>query len=125
MLTPQTTVFAGPIEALTVPLADGWQGIWPGHRPFYARLMAGQIVLRVGAQERRIATLGGTLAVDGSSATVLTGAAALDLDLTRLEQGVEAQIEQNAVAEKEAEKHFNRVYRQLARTFNQRPGRQP
>jgi F-type H+-transporting ATPase subunit epsilon len=121
VLTPQEQVFAGTVDAVVLPIADGWIGILPGHTPFAARLLPGQVVIRIADDERLLATIGGIVALQGETLRLLTGAAALDRDLATLEQEVRAHFEELAAAEREAEKHFERVYRQLAGTFARRP----
>ncbi|MGE0822370.1 MAG: F0F1 ATP synthase subunit epsilon [Candidatus Binatia bacterium] len=120
VLTPQATVFDEPVDAVVMPLADGWLGVLPGHAAFQARVMRGEILFRVAGKERMLATLGGAVAVDGGTVTVLTGVAALDRDLETLEREISEDAQRLAGLEQEAEKHFNRVYRQMARTFNHR-----
>jgi F-type H+-transporting ATPase subunit epsilon len=120
VLTPQATVLDQEVASLVVPLPDGWLGVWPGHAPFQARLLPGEILFRSASQERVLATLGGTFATDGVRATVLTGVAMLDCHLDTLEQRISEEAEQLAEMEQEAERHFDRVYRQMAHTFNHR-----
>jgi len=50
--------------------------------------------------------------------TVLTGVAAVDCPLENLEHAISEESQQLAALEREAEKHFDRVYRQMAHTFN-------
>ena len=119
VLTPEQTVFAAPVDAVIAPLPDGWIGILPGHTPFQARLLRGEIALRSGGQHHRIATQGGLLNLDADVINILTGAAAVDTDMSTLEQHVgEADSERRAM-EQEAEKHFGRIYRALANTLDQ------
>ena len=120
VLTPEQAVYDGEVDAVIAPLPDGWRGILPGRLAFCARLMAGQVVFRTGGRERRLATVGGTLAVAGDTVTILTGAAVLDRDFDALERELREHLARVAAAETEAEKHFNRVYRQLARTLDRR-----
>jgi F-type H+-transporting ATPase subunit epsilon len=123
VLTPEGAVFDAEVDAVVVPLADGWQGILPGHLGFHARLMRGEVLLRAGGQERMLATLGGTIMVQGGTVTILTGTAALDRNLEALEHELSGEARRLADMEREAEKHFDRVYRQMARTFTPRRGR--
>jgi F-type H+-transporting ATPase subunit epsilon len=122
VLTPEGTVFDGEVDAVVVPLPDGWRGILPGHLSFHARLMRGEVLLRAGGKERMLATLGGTVTVQGGTVTILTGTAALDHNLEALEQAISGKAQRLAETEREAEKHFDRVYRQMARTFTPRRG---
>ncbi len=118
VLTPQATVFAAAVDAVIVPIPDGWLGVLPGHAPFQSRLMRGEVLFRTDGKERVLATLGGTLAVDRDTVTILTGVAALDRTVETLEREISEEVQRLAALEQEAEKHFNRVYRQMARTFN-------
>ncbi len=120
LLTPQEQVFSAEVDTVFLPLPDGWIQILPGHLGFCARVMAGQVIFRDGEGERRVATTGGTVLLADDIVTVLTGAARLDQDLETLRQEIGERIEEIAAAEQEAEKHFNRVYRQMARSFNRR-----
>jgi len=117
VVTPQAVVFDGEVDAVVAPLADGWIGILPGHSPFVARLMRGQVVFRSGGGERLVATIGGSLAVEGGLVTLLTGAAALDAAFSDLEQSLGAEAKQIESMGQEAERHFDRVYRTLADTL--------
>jgi F0F1-type ATP synthase epsilon subunit len=114
VLTLDATVFDGPIEEVVVPLPDGWFGVRPRHAPFQARLLAGDVVLRADGRERTVATLGGTIIVERDAVTILTGVARLDCDLETLEREIGDDLRRRARLEQEAEKHFDRVYRQVA-----------
>jgi hypothetical protein len=48
--------------------------------------------------------------------------AGLDSDLETLERSISEEAEQLAEMEQEAERHFDRVYRQMAQTLNHRRG---
>jgi F-type H+-transporting ATPase subunit epsilon len=120
VLTPEATVFDAEVDAVVVPLADGWLGVLPRHASFQARLMRGEVVVRIGGETRLLATLGGTILVHEGTVTILTGSAALDRNVEALEQEISGQAQRLAAMEKEAEKHFDRVYRQMAHTFPHR-----
>jgi F-type H+-transporting ATPase subunit epsilon len=121
VLTPQAIVFEGEVDEVVAPLPRGWIGVLPGHSPFLARLMRGQVLLRNGDQERLVATIGGSIAVEANLVTLLTGAAALDTTFAELEASLGSEAERVKAMEQEAERHFDRVYRTLADTL--RPGR--
>lgn len=120
LLTPLATVFDGAVDAVIVPLADGWKGILPGHAPFQARLLAGDVLVRIGGKERIGATLGGALTVELGAVRILSGVAALDTDLKALERGIDDELRRLTGLEQEAEKHFGQIYRRMARTLNHR-----
>lgn len=120
VLTPDATLFDETVDEVVAPLPDGWIGVLPGHASFQSRLMRGTVVVRSGGRERTIATLGGTIGAGPSEITMLVGAAALDSDLSELESSIGEQARDLAEMEREAEKHFDRIYRAVARTFNHR-----
>jgi F-type H+-transporting ATPase subunit epsilon len=120
VLTPDATIFNGPVEEVVVPLPDGWLGVRPRHAPFQARLLAGDVVLRADGRERTLATLGGTMVVEQDGVTILTGVARLDCDLEALEREIGDDLKRRTALEQEAEKHFDRVYRQMARAVGPR-----
>jgi F-type H+-transporting ATPase subunit epsilon len=122
VLTPQALVFEERVETVVAPLPDGWIGVLPGHTAFQARLMRGLVVFEASGRRRTIATIGGIISVADDTVTVLTGAAAVDQDLADLEREIGEESAQIEEIEREAEKHFDRVYRALARTFNGRGG---
>lgn len=117
ILTPQTLVYDGEVDAVVAPLSDGWIGILAGHRPFSARLMRGHVLVRSKGSERVIATIGGSLSVQNNAITLLTGAAGSGMTYAELEASIGAEVEQIRAMEQEAERHFDRVYRTLADTF--------
>jgi F-type H+-transporting ATPase subunit epsilon len=88
VLTPLATVLECDVESVVVPLADGWLGVLPGHAPFAACVMAGEVLVRAGGDERLLATLGGTLSVEPDAVVISTGAAAPDRHLAELEQEI-------------------------------------
>jgi F-type H+-transporting ATPase subunit epsilon len=117
VLTPQAVVFEGDVDEVVAPLTDGWIGVLPGHLPFTARLMRGQVVIRNGDRERVVATMGGSMDMKGDLITLLTGAAALDVAFVDLEASLGSEAQQIRAMEQEAERHFDRAYRTLADTL--------
>jgi F-type H+-transporting ATPase subunit epsilon len=127
VLTVDETVFDAAVDEVVVPLPDGWLGVRPHHAPFQARLLAGDVVVRAAGRERTLATLGGTIIVDRDEITILTGVGKLDFDLDTLERAIGDDLKRRRTLEQEAEKHFDRVYRQMARAIGPRtqPGGGP
>ncbi|HYB44522.1 MAG TPA: hypothetical protein VEL75_22290 [Candidatus Methylomirabilis sp.] len=120
VLTLEETVFDGPVGEVVMPLADGWLGVRPHHAPFLARLLAGEVLVRAAGRERVLATLGGTVGVARDEITILTGAAQLDQGHEALERAIGDDLRRRTALEREAEKHFDRVYRQMARAIGTR-----
>ena len=120
VLTPLATALECHAESVIVPLADGWRGVMADHAPFEARLLAGEVLVRTGGRERMVATLGGAVSVEAAGVTLLTGAAAVDKRLEELEKDIGDEARRRAALEQEAEKQFDRVYREMARTLGAR-----
>jgi len=120
VVTVDETVFDGLIDEVVVPLPDGWLGVRPRHAPFQARLLAGDVVVRAAGRERTLATLGGTIAVDRDEVTILTGVAKMDVDLEALERVIGDDLKRRRTLEQETEKHFDRVYQQMAHAIGPR-----
>lgn len=118
--TPQERAFIDEVDEAVVPLSDGWCGVLPGHAPFMARLMRGNMVARQGDQTITVATLGGVLTTDGTVVTILTGGATVGRDITALEREISEEVRAIEEVEAEAEKHFSRVYRQMADALRRR-----
>lgn len=120
VLTPLVTVLECHVECVIVPLADGWRGVMADHAHFEARLLAGEVLVRAEGRERMVATLGGAVSVEAAGVTLLTGAAAVDKRLEELEKDIGDEARRRAALEQEAEKQFDRVYREMARTLGAR-----
>jgi F0F1-type ATP synthase epsilon subunit len=120
VLTPLATVLECDVESVIVPLADGWRAVLADHAPFEARLLAGEVLIRANGRERLVATVGGAVSVEADGVTLLTGAAALDKRSEELEKDIGDEARRRAALEQEAEKQFDRVYREMARTLSGR-----
>jgi F0F1-type ATP synthase epsilon subunit len=122
VLTPQATIIDVEVASVMLPLPDGWLEVLPGHTEFQARLLPGEVMFKVDDRQRVLTQLGGTVMVGDNRVTILTGVAGLDSDLETLERSISEETEQLAEMEQEAERHFDRVYRQMAQTLNHRRG---
>ena len=118
--TPEQTVVDAAVEEVIAPLLDGWIGVLPGHAPFQARVVPGDVVFQRDGQRQRVATIGGLLSVDDGAIRLLTGAAAVDTDLSTLEQQLGQESARARALETQVEEHFGRVYNALADTLDPR-----
>jgi F-type H+-transporting ATPase subunit epsilon len=53
IVTPDRLLFSGEVDAVTVPGAEGYLGILPGHAPLLSELRLGVISFRRGLRESR------------------------------------------------------------------------
>ncbi|MGH9338727.1 MAG: ATP synthase F1 subunit epsilon [Acidobacteriota bacterium] len=79
IVTPDRLLFSGEVDEVTVPGADGYLGILPGHAPLLSELRIGVISFRQGEQHFRFFCTWGFLEVLPDQVSVLTeGAQAPD-----------------------------------------------
>jgi F-type H+-transporting ATPase subunit epsilon len=64
-------LFEGQADSLTVPGAAGEMTVLGHHMPLVTTLKAGEILVRVGSEEKRFAVQGGVLEVRADGATVI------------------------------------------------------
>ena len=78
IMTPARRVFAGEVESLVLPGAEGSFGVLAGHVSMLAWLAAGRIMARQGAQEHYFNCGPGVADVDPKQVTVLVDSAEED-----------------------------------------------
>ena len=71
IITPETTVFEGDVESVTLPTGDGEITVLPKHIPLITTAVPGSLIARTKDGEQLFAISRGTIEVDGSSVSVL------------------------------------------------------
>ena len=72
ILTPERSVFEGPVEYVEVPGSEGYLGVLAHHAALVTALAAGTLTVRqAGGAEERYAVSGGFFEVSNNRATVL------------------------------------------------------
>ncbi len=72
ILTPERTVFEGPVEYLQVPGSQGYLGVLAHHAALVTALATGTLTVRhAGGREERWSVEGGFFEVSNNRATVL------------------------------------------------------
>ena len=75
VLTPERTVFEGPVEYVQVPGTEGYLGVLANHAPLVTGLAQGILTLRhPGGREEQMPVAGGFFEVSHNRATVLADA---------------------------------------------------
>jgi F-type H+-transporting ATPase subunit epsilon len=75
ILTPERTVFEGPVEYVEVPGTEGYMGVLAHHAALVTALASGTLAVRkAGGAEERWHVVGGFFEVSNNSATVLADA---------------------------------------------------
>lgn len=92
VVSAETEIFSGSVEAIQVTGSEGELGIHPGHAPLITQLKPGMVRLVNQGEEELIYINGGVLEIQPGSVTVLADTAlrAADLD----EQAAQAAKEQ-------------------------------
>jgi F-type H+-transporting ATPase subunit epsilon len=72
ILTPEATVFEGPVEYVEVPGSQGYFGVLAHHAPLVSGLASGTLVVRkAGGAVEQLQVSGGFFEVSNNKATVL------------------------------------------------------
>jgi F-type H+-transporting ATPase subunit epsilon len=72
VLTPEKTVFEGPVEYVEVPGTEGYLGVLAHHAALVTGIAAGTLTVRKeGGAEEKLAISGGFFEVSDNRATVL------------------------------------------------------
>jgi F-type H+-transporting ATPase subunit epsilon len=69
--TPTRLVVTATVDEIVVPCSQGYFGVLPGHAPFLTTLGIGELMYRVGRDERYLAVSGGFAEVRNDKVIVL------------------------------------------------------
>ena len=78
VVTPNRLVLSQEVEEITAPGAEGEFGILPGHTPFFTTLKVGEVMYRLGREQRHMAVTWGFAEVLPDKVTILAEAAELE-----------------------------------------------
>jgi F-type H+-transporting ATPase subunit epsilon len=76
IVTPDSQLFAGPVDEVSIPGINGYMGILPGHAPLLSELKIGIISCRNGTETNRYFCSWGFAEVLGDKVSILAEAAA-------------------------------------------------
>ncbi len=71
LITPESVTFEGDIEHVSVPAAEGYMGVLPGHAPTITSLQKGAVTLRNGSETTIYAIGAGVLEISETRALIL------------------------------------------------------
>ena len=71
LVSPEQRVFAGEVDQVVVPGADGEFGVLAGHAPFMSTIRSGAIAIHVGGDVTRTFIHGGFAEVTSEGLTIL------------------------------------------------------
>lgn len=78
VVTPNRLVLSQEVDEITAPGAEGEFGILPGHTPFFTTLKVGEVMYRLGREQRHMAVTWGFVEVLPDKVTILAEAAELE-----------------------------------------------
>jgi F-type H+-transporting ATPase subunit epsilon len=83
LVSPEKIAFAGEVDQVDVPGAEGDFGVLAGHAPLIALLRPGMLTVYAGGQTTRLVVLGGFAEVGPDGLTVLADVATSVADVDR------------------------------------------
>jgi F-type H+-transporting ATPase subunit epsilon len=88
IVTPESQLFSGLVDSITVPSNTGYLGILPGHAPLLAELGIGEISYKIGEKTEYLFCSWGFIEVLPERVVLLaqTAEAASDIDMKRAEE---------------------------------------
>jgi F-type H+-transporting ATPase subunit epsilon len=116
--TPSRLVIAEQVDEVVVPGIEGYFGVLPGHAPLLSTLGIGELMYRIGRDERHAAVSGGFCEVRNDKVIVLADSAELptDIDRARAERARE-RAEQRLSGRSSDEIDYGRAAAALARAL--------
>jgi F-type H+-transporting ATPase subunit epsilon len=116
--TPSRLVIGEQVDEVVVPGIEGYFGVLPGHAPLLSTLGIGELMYRIGRDERHVAVSGGFCEVRNDKVIVLADSAELpnEVDRPRAERARE-RAEQRLSGRSSEEIDYARATAALARAL--------
>jgi len=114
--TPTRLVVTESVDEVVIPGSQGYFGVLPGHAPFLTTVGVGELVYRVGRDERNLAVSGGFAEVRNDKVIVLADTAERpeEIDRARAERARE-RAERRLAGRTDEEVDYARALAALAR----------
>jgi len=126
LVSPEKIAFAGEVDQVDVPGAEGDFGVLAGHAPVVATLRPGIMVVMTAGNKQQFVVLGGLAEVSAKGLTVLADVATSVAELDRsafaktieqMETDIERAVESDALDREIARlDHFKAIQQQLEGT---------
>jgi|SRR5689334_8486706 len=116
--TPSRSVVSEQVDEVVVPGIEGYFGVLPGHAALLATLGIGELMYRIGRDERHLALAGGFCEVRNDKVIVLADSAELppEIDRARAERARE-RAEQRLAGRSGEDVDYARASAALARAL--------
>jgi F-type H+-transporting ATPase subunit epsilon len=88
IVTPDATVYSEDVDMVTLPGVEGQMGILPRHVPLMTHMVAGEMIVRKGGQDRFLVVGEGFVEITGDHVAILTdlAIAAENIDEAKAEE---------------------------------------
>ena len=109
LVSPEKIAFAGEVDQVDIPGAEGDFGVFAGHAPLISLLRPGVVTVYAGGEETKLVVLGGLVEVGPGGLTLLADVATSfeDVDRAALQAQIAAmedrvkQMEQSSALDRE------------------------
>ena len=107
LVSPERLLLSTDADMVTIPGADGYMGVMPGHMPLVSTLRPGMIDVQAGGRNERFFIRGGFAEVSATKLTVLAEEAIpmSEMDIAVLDQRIRDAEEDLAAAKTDQERH--------------------
>jgi F-type H+-transporting ATPase subunit epsilon len=107
LVSPERLLLSTDADMVTIPGADGYMGVMPGHMPLVSTLRPGMIDVQAGGRNERFFVRGGFAEVSATKLTVLAEEAIpmSEMDIAVLDQRIRDAEEDLAAAKTDQERH--------------------
>ncbi len=120
VVTPQRLLVSEEVWEVTAPGTEGEFGVLPGHTPFLTALGVGELMYRVGSEERFLAVRRGFAEVQHEQAVILAEEAEFPSEIdVRLAEAAKVEAEQALTELSQESKEYLEAQARLERSVNQ------
>jgi len=113
LVTPDKVLFAGPVDQVDVPGAEGDFGVLAGHAPLVALMKPGVLVVHEGGRKHRLVVMGGFAEVNAQGLTILADFADKVEDFDRAVIASQIKESEQKIKELEQGTHLDREIARL------------
>ncbi|KPK10766.1 MAG: ATP synthase F0F1 subunit epsilon [Acidithiobacillales bacterium SG8_45] len=119
IVSAEEEIFSGTAEMVVAPAAGGEVGIYPRHAPMLTPLKPGEVIVRMGGEDKLFFVSGGVLEVQPHVVTVLSDTAIRARDLDEAKALDAKQRAEDAMKDKKADMDYARAQIELVEAMAQ------
>lgn len=120
VVTPSRLLVSEEVDEVTAPGTEGEFGVLPGHTPFLTAVGVGEMMYRIGSEERFLAIRRGFAEIKHEQVTVLAEEAEFPAEIdVGAAEAVKAEVEERLVQLSQESKEYLEAQAKLERAVNQ------